>query len=881
MKKNLLILGVVIGVAFFAWAAQRTAILNGFLQNNLDANRNSITNAHNVNADSFIGAHYGDGTGLSNVTANPSVSVASSSVDIATNNANSYTPSVHMGIFNANQFSTSASSVNVSVGAFFTNVLEQITSGNFWRVIYSNNNTGMVMSAGGTFQLLDFPGNAYFQYVAGSNSVAINTNLFLDGRLYATKGASFATETNRSTSASQIEGTDAGNGQISQTLTAWIDAQIGSTRGSILERAAGGWTLILPGASGTFLGGNGPGAEPTYQTPPSGGSGSATNAFNQVQTNGVSASSAVNTNLNFNSSANITVPATNGNGTVGITPTLSSTLTGIQSIAGSGSGGIQVTGATLVRFTGSTSSTATNGFLEVINAEDFGLTSSGDQSAVLQAAINAAAVFNQALYIPAGQYLVTTQLWVPRIRVFGDSVANGVATTKGTTLYTGNNAIPAMILNGLGQEIDHISFQGNGASNHGIGIMTDTNYATPTTGYSIHDCLFYNQEKGIKLEDTWDANIYNNYFSQTTTYGIYSTNWANDIRVNGGHFASLYGIIHHGEGSNQAGRWDISSAFEVCSNAIVFNGSGWSGVNIHDTYFEGNTNCIIAGNGKKITIQNNWFGSVLSGGVNNTNIILVGTDHPTIINNYFYDSGYNIDATTFGLVDGGNRFEATASSRNQLNPITRFSYGSNIVLYAVGGGNFTNNGTMGVGGAMAVSGTVDFKNLGAGVVHSDSGGNLTSSSVANGDLANSSITLNGSSISLGGSGLAPGATPYFGAINFTNYEYTMPTNNGGGNALVAGNPGTASTFYITNITADTTLAAMTFDAARYSGILLYASCSGGTDRKLIFPANFIGSGALLGVNLQSAGITITNARSARIQIDAVPGLFTNVFWSPN
>lgn len=116
----------------------------------------------------------------------------------------------------------------------------------------------------------------------------------------------------------------------------------------------------------------------------------------------------------------------------------------------------------------------------------------------------------------------------------------------------------------------------------------------------------------------------------------------------------------------------------------------------------------------------------------------------------------------------------------------------------------------------------------------------------------------------------------------TNLAYTIRTNNAGGGAWVAGVPGTSSsTFYLTNITADTTLAAMTFDPARYSGILAYVTCTGGTDRKLIFPANFVGSGNLLGVNLQSAGITVTNGRSARVQIDAVPGAFTNVFWSPN
>lgn len=48
------------------------------------------------------------------------------------------------------------------------------------------------------------------------------------------------------------------------TLTAEIDAAIGSTRGSILERGAGGWGLLTPGTAGLFLKSAGAGADPLY-----------------------------------------------------------------------------------------------------------------------------------------------------------------------------------------------------------------------------------------------------------------------------------------------------------------------------------------------------------------------------------------------------------------------------------------------------------------------------------------------------------------------------------------------------------------------------------------------------------------------------------------
>lgn len=52
----------------------------------------------------------------------------------------------------------------------------------------------------------------------------------------------------------------------STTLSALIDAVVGATRGAILERGPAGWTLIAPGASGSVLTANGPGADPSYQT---------------------------------------------------------------------------------------------------------------------------------------------------------------------------------------------------------------------------------------------------------------------------------------------------------------------------------------------------------------------------------------------------------------------------------------------------------------------------------------------------------------------------------------------------------------------------------------------------------------------------------------
>jgi hypothetical protein len=54
---------------------------------------------------------------------------------------------------------------------------------------------------------------------------------------------------------------------IGNALSAILDDILGSTQGQIITRNGTVWTVISPGASGTYLGGNGPGANVSYSTP--------------------------------------------------------------------------------------------------------------------------------------------------------------------------------------------------------------------------------------------------------------------------------------------------------------------------------------------------------------------------------------------------------------------------------------------------------------------------------------------------------------------------------------------------------------------------------------------------------------------------------------
>lgn len=60
-----------------------------------------------------------------------------------------------------------------------------------------------------------------------------------------------------------------GGGGAGGVTSAALDSLLGSTRGSLAERGAGGWTILAPGATaGNVLASNGAGADPSYQASP-------------------------------------------------------------------------------------------------------------------------------------------------------------------------------------------------------------------------------------------------------------------------------------------------------------------------------------------------------------------------------------------------------------------------------------------------------------------------------------------------------------------------------------------------------------------------------------------------------------------------------------
>ena len=54
---------------------------------------------------------------------------------------------------------------------------------------------------------------------------------------------------------------------MATSVSTLLDHAIGNTRGSILERGASGWQIIMPGTSGYIFTSGGSGSDPSWQPP--------------------------------------------------------------------------------------------------------------------------------------------------------------------------------------------------------------------------------------------------------------------------------------------------------------------------------------------------------------------------------------------------------------------------------------------------------------------------------------------------------------------------------------------------------------------------------------------------------------------------------------
>jgi len=277
------------------------------------------------------------------------------------------------------------------------------------------------------------------------------------------------------------------------------------------------------------------------------------------------------------------------------------------------------------------------------------------------------------------------------------------------------------------------------------------------------------------------------------------------------------------------------------------------------------TNVLLSA-GANITFATNGDGTIVIAG-NATNVVDTSTNNLIVVTNVIVYSNLYVLNNTFIVTNFSTNLYFVSGKGNTL-VITN--------VYVAERGVLVNSNTA-INSAVITDDKHAYTNAANahGVFTNSATGPPSFGLLQNTEMQNSAITVQGAAVSLGGSTLAAGSTPAFGAINITNYNYVIATNNGGGNALVGGANGTAATLYITNITAATTLASFTWPTTVGSGIKMYVTCSGGTDRILTFPNGCTGAG--LGT---PPAVTITNAKAAYFDVLCIPGLSTNVFWSP-
>jgi hypothetical protein len=299
----------------------------------------------------------------------------------------------------------------------------------------------------------------------------------------------------------------------------------------------------------------------------------------------------------------------------------------------------------------------TNSYMTVINAADYGITSSGNQTVKIQAALDAGSNKFCTVYIPHGTYGINGTLVVhPNTRVIGDSSRGTAGTAHGTTLYGNESGKIMMLLEGSGCEIANLSFLDDGFAFGTIGISSQTNVPAQTTqDYSIHDCSFKGLATGIKLQYTWGGRIQNNWWGTSGGCCIFATQQCNAFLISGNYFQSQ-------QATNNITWWAtapdvsygnvfIANEFENSSNNVWMAGPN-SGFVFFGNYHEVATNCyVINGAIGPVIEANHTLNSP-----NGTNIILVSVERAKIRDNRMADPNHflHADATSFGLDVTGN-----------------------------------------------------------------------------------------------------------------------------------------------------------------------------------------------------------------------------------
>jgi lysophospholipase L1-like esterase len=292
------------------------------------------------------------------------------------------------------------------------------------------------------------------------------------------------------------------------------------------------------------------------------------------------------------------------------------------------------------------------GFITGLNAADYGVTMVSDQTAFIQAMINAATnTFGQVCHLPAGAYYVAGSLVLPPDLIFEgessqfskivSSVSPGAET--GSTLYFGANTGTMIQLQGGGQMVRNVGLYSAGA---GTAISSDLTAPAKVSQYcTFEHCRIYGFNIGINGNCLENSTIFDCYLTCQTN--VYYTNAANANWIIGGHLGGgIYGVrMDAGTGPVCQGN-HIFTTGEGLSNAVSIVGTSAFSTDIDFADAEGNTNDVVV-NGSTGTKIMGGHHDVTVGG---TNFVFVGAQGFTLAPDFVYDGSraFNIDSTSFG-----------------------------------------------------------------------------------------------------------------------------------------------------------------------------------------------------------------------------------------
>jgi hypothetical protein len=242
------------------------------------------------------------------------------------------------------------------------------------------------------------------------------------------------------------------------------------------------------------------------------------------------------------------------------------------------------------------------------NVLDFGAVGDGttDDTAAIQAAVNAAMSENKRLYLPKGEYLVSSTITVTNssgagLFIYGDTTSNFLVFPSGSTIkYTGNST--AFQINGSASTVNllvkNLTFKGNASAINAIkvdagwfltieecvfqgfgGVGASAVYLTRTTGG------FVGVTKIINCE--FAGNVTHVYFDKTDT---------NVLIIDQCSFYDHTFAILNGDGVNPIASRNVNITnciFEsVDADYDIYCYGGAQGWNIINNYFEQNDNTV-------------------------------------------------------------------------------------------------------------------------------------------------------------------------------------------------------------------------------------------------------------------------------------------------